>query len=148
MSGKSRLRCKLLILSFKLHCYAKSKISVFYSFSFLCLITQAQNRTVKGKVVAASNNAPLAGASITVKGKTTGALTANDGSFSLSVPTGPVVMVVSSIGYATLEKSVAADESEITITLAEAQGNLNEVVVTALGITRQAKTLVYATQTV
>ena len=57
-------------------------------------------------------------------------------------------MVVSSIGYATLEKSVAADESEITITLAEAQGNLNEVVVTALGITRQAKTLVYATQTV
>ncbi|HNP21515.1 MAG TPA: SusC/RagA family TonB-linked outer membrane protein [Panacibacter sp.] len=126
----------------------KVKFLYFIPFLFLCLITQAQNRTVKGKVVAASNNAPLAGASITVKGKTTGALTANDGSFSLSVPTGPVVMVVSSIGYATLEKSVAADESEITITLAEAQGNLNEVVVTALGITRQAKTLVYATQTV
>lgn len=114
----------------------------------LSVIVHAQTRTIKGKVVSAQDNKPVAGASILVKGKTTGTATGNDGSFSLNVPTGEVVLVISYIGYTQVEQAVDAATSDVTITLVESKGDLGEVVVTALGITRQSKTLVYATQTV
>ena len=112
------------------------------------LLVHAQTRTIKGKVVSAQDNKPVAGASILVKGKTTGTATGNDGSFSLNVPTGDVVLVISYIGYSQVEQAVDAGTSDVTITITESKGDLGEVVVTALGITRQAKSLVYATQTV
>jgi TonB-linked SusC/RagA family outer membrane protein len=121
---------------------------VFILFLFTCMVAHAQTRTVKGKVLNAQGNLPIAGASVLVKGKTNGTATANDGSFSINVPTGNVTLVVSYIGFATVEKSVEANLADITITLSEAKSDLGEVVVTALGISRQTKTLVYATQSV
>ncbi|MEP6844488.1 MAG: SusC/RagA family TonB-linked outer membrane protein [Panacibacter sp.] len=114
----------------------------------LSMLAHAQTRTIKGKVVSAQDNKPVSGASILVKGKTIGTATGNDGSFSLNVPTGDVVLVISYIGYTPVEQSVDAGTSEVTITITESKGDLGEVVVTALGISRQSKTLVYATQTV
>lgn len=107
----------------------------------------AQTRTLKGKVTAA-NGQPLAGASVLVKGTTKGVATEADGSFSISV-SGKAILVISSIGYSNTEISVDASQTEVpAVSLIEASSITNEVVVTALGITRQAKTLVYATQTV
>src|SRR5438552_3981166 len=108
----------------------------------------AQDRTITGKVVSAKDTVGLAGVSITVKGRTTGTSTASDGSFSIVAPPGRVLLQVSSVGFISKEQVVAANQNDIVIDLTEGSTELSEVVVTALGIQRQAKTLVYATQTV
>src|SRR5436190_5573532 len=115
---------------------------------FLRTLVFAQNRTITGKVVSAKDNVGLAGASVTVKGKTGGTSTAQDGSFSLAAPAGKVTLQVSSVGFITYDQVVTAEQNNVVINLAEGSQELSEVVVTALGIQRQAKTLVYATQTV
>ena len=108
----------------------------------------AQNRTITGKVLSTKDNAGLSGASVTVKGRTGGTSTGPDGSFSIVAPAGKVTLEVSSVGFATRDLVVAADQNNVVINLADASQELSEVVVTALGIQRQAKTLVYATQSV
>ena len=114
----------------------------------LCFAAHAQTRTVKGKVLSEKDNLPVSGASVFIKGKATGTTTGGDGSFSLSVPAGNVTLVISYIGFTSVEQLVEGNLSEITVSLAASSGDLGEVVVTALGISRKAKTLVYATQTV
>ncbi|HOA37425.1 MAG TPA: SusC/RagA family TonB-linked outer membrane protein, partial [Flavihumibacter sp.] len=66
----------------------------------------------------------------------------------ISAPAGKLTLLVSSVGYSNREISVGADQNNVSITLSPGNQQLNEVVVTALGITRQSKTLVYAAQTV
>jgi TonB-linked SusC/RagA family outer membrane protein len=108
----------------------------------------AQDRTITGKVLSTKDNVGLSGASVTVKGRTGGTSTGPDGSFSIVAPAGKVTLEVSSVGFTTRDLVVGADQNNIVINLVEASQELTEVVVTALGIQRQAKTLVYATQTV
>jgi len=108
----------------------------------------AQDRTITGKVLSTKDNVGLSGASVTVKGRTGGTSTGQDGSFSIVAPAGKVTLQVSSVGFTTRDLAVNADQNNIVINLVEASQELTEVVVTALGIQRQAKTLVYATQTV
>ena len=117
-------------------------------FLLLGFMVQAQTRSVKGTVVSAKDNQPVAGASVMVKGATAGTATDNAGSFSLNVPEGRVTLVISNIGFGIIERVVEPNVSTINVTLSESSGELGEVVVTALGITRQSKTLVYATQSV
>lgn len=101
-------------------------------------------RTVSGTVVDATGE-PLIGASILVKGTTTGAVTDIDGSFSLSVPEDGDVLVVSYTGYETRELPVG-DATIMEITLSEGVA-LDEVVVTGLGISKEKKTLGYGVTT-
>lgn len=115
----------------------------------LCFTASAQTRTISGKVVSVRDNQPVSGASIQIKGnKPTGTATGNDGSFSINAPGGRVTLVISSVGFVSVEKIVEANASSVTVELSGSQSELEGVVVTALGISRQAKTLVYATQTV
>ncbi len=114
----------------------------------ICVAVQAQTRSVKGKVVSAKDNLPVSGATVSVKGKSIGTTTGNDGAFSINVPSGSATLVISYIGFTSFEKLVDAGISDISVTLVPSTGELGEVVVTALGISRQTKTLVYATQTV
>ena len=115
---------------------------------FFVSFVHAQTRTITGRVLSGPDNQPLAGASVMVKGATAGTATDANGAFSLNVPQGPVTLVISSVGFSMLERLVDANTSTVNIALSESQGELGEVVVTALGITRKTKTLVYATQTV
>lgn len=121
-------------------------------FCVLLLLTgfmaNAQTRTVTGRILSNRDNQPIAGATVQVKNRTIGTTTANDGSFSLNVPAGNVTLVISNVGYNPVEKRVEANSSEIVVSLVQNNNQLGEVVVTALGIQRQAKTLVYATQTI
>jgi TonB-linked SusC/RagA family outer membrane protein len=119
-------------------------ISLLLSGTFLF----AQDRTIAGKVVSTKDNVGLAGVSITMKGRTTGSSTGLDGSFSIVVPAGKVTLQVSSVGFITKDQIVEANQNDIVIDLTESSQELGEVVVTALGIQRQRKSLVYATQTV
>jgi len=115
-------------------------------FVILSTFAQGQTRVINGKVV--SSEGPVLGASVLIKGKTTGTATGIDGTFSLTAPTGRVTLLVSSVGYLSIEQPVGENENNVNVTLTADKGGLSEVVVTALGISRQAKTLVYATQTV
>lgn len=108
----------------------------------------AQTRTITGKVAESANKAALSGITISVKGSRAGTSTASDGSFSLTVSTADVTLLASSVGYATKTIVVPAGQASVTIELNADASNLNEVVVTALGISRESKSLVYATQTV
>ncbi len=105
----------------------------------------AQNITVKGTVSDASNGEPLTGAAVVVKGNTTSyALTDLSGSFSLNVPSN-AVLVVSNMGYQTQEVNVNGMAS-FAIALEPDIEYLTEVVVTAMGISREKKALGYAVQ--
>lgn len=97
---------------------------------------------ITGKVLSIDGQ-PIPGVSITVKGSTRGTSTNAGGTFSIEANKGDV-LVFSYIGYTTQEVPVSS--STLSITLLAAERQLNEVVVTALGIQRQAKSLTYSTQ--
>ncbi|MEJ7682399.1 MAG: SusC/RagA family TonB-linked outer membrane protein [Segetibacter sp.] len=126
------------------------KLKKFFVVPLLLLgiIVNAQTRTVKGKVLSAQDNQPVSRASVLVKGKSSGTTTGNDGSFSLNVPAGNATLVISSVGFTQNEVAVANDETTVTVQLSPSSVQLNEVVVTALGVTKNKKTLNYSTQTV
>jgi TonB-linked SusC/RagA family outer membrane protein len=119
---------------------------LFFPFLFLfCITANAQTRTVKGKVTSSKDNQPVAGATISVKGSSVNTTSKEDGSFTLTLPSGGSKLYISSVGFAPKEATVDAS-GDITISLAEDAKQLGEVVITALGIQRNAKSLTYATQ--
>lgn len=110
----------------------------------------SQPRTITGKIVNEKDKSEIAGATVAVKGsKTQVVSSAVDGTFSIQVSSsGNVTLTISSIGFTSKDIVVSPGQSNVSIELSAAEQQLSEVVVTALGITRQAKTLVYAAQTV
>jgi len=85
--------------------FRKLKIAGFLLLLFLGFgfVSVAQDRTVTGTVTDADSQETLPGASITLKGTTTGTVTDIDGKFSLRVPQGETLLVISYIGYETME---------------------------------------------
>ncbi len=100
--------------------------------------------TFSGKVVD-ENSMPLPGASVVVKGSTTGVATDFDGNFEIQLPSANETLLVTYIGYLAKEFSTAG-QSTGTIILQPDSQQLDEVVVTALGIKREKKSLGYASQ--
>ena len=100
---------------------------------------------VTGKITDKNGN-PLSGVSVTVKGKNKGTSTNINGQFSIEAKKGEV-LIFSSIGYE-MQMVTVENENNFAIQLVEKNNQLNEVVVTALGIQRKAKSLTYSTQKV
>lgn len=114
---------------------------------FLALIVQitfAQQKTVSGTV--SDKTGSLPGVSILVKGQTTGTETNFDGKYSISVKAGDI-LVFSYLGYKTVEKTVGTSNT-IDVVMVEDANVLDEIVVTALGLSRDEKTLGYSAQKV
>jgi TonB-dependent SusC/RagA subfamily outer membrane receptor len=107
---------------------------------------EQQNFTIEGRVLDV-NNIGISGASITVKGLSSqGAFTNEEGYFKVQVPKGSI-LTISYIGFQSQEIEVL-NENRLTITLNEEISDLEEVVVTALGIRREEKALGYSVQKV
>jgi TonB-dependent SusC/RagA subfamily outer membrane receptor len=119
-----------------------SLLLIFLGVSFLAA---AQNTMIKGKVTNESGKG-IEGITVLIKGTTTGAATKADGSFSIEAPSA-ATLVFSGAEYTTQEVGLNGRTS-LNISLTGKENELNAVVVTALGISRQSKTLVYATQSV
>ena len=117
-------------------------------FALLCFTAaaMAQNVTVTGTITDAKDGAPVI-ASVIEQGTTNGAMADIDGNYSISVPEG-AVLEFSSIGYVTVTKTVTPGIGRIDVVMQQDMQELEEVVVTALGIKRQEKALSYNTQTV
>ena len=95
-----------------------------------------RKKTVKGTVTSSKDNLPVSGASVVVKGTTTGVTTDNSGAFSINVPTGRNTLVISYVGFADFEADIAS-KTTVAITLQERTSSLDEIVVT--GYTTQKK---------
>lgn len=109
-------------------------------------LTYAQQRQITGKVTSA-DGAPIPFATVQIKGTNTGTTADQEGNFKLTVSGASPVLVIRSVGYATLDYTVGAS-SAFTVKLTDEDKNLQEVVVTALGITRKKNELAYSAQTV
>ncbi len=115
--------------------------------AWLCFTgaAQAQTRVVTGKVTGAEDNQPIAGASVVLKstgpgGVPQGTTTDAGGAYRLSVPDGVTTLVFSYVGTATQEVAVG-NRTVIDVQLRADSRQLEEVVVTALGIQKSAKGL-------
>ena len=100
------------------------------------LSAQAQNRIIKGCITDANNKEPLMGATITLDGGKTGAVTDIDGNYTLTVPSGTKQITVSYIGY--IAKTVQLKGDVINITLDTNDRQIGEVVVVGYGTTRKS----------
>ena len=107
----------------------------------------AQNITVRGTVTDASNGEPITGAAVVVQGSATSyALTDVQGAFSINAPRNGV-LVVSNMGYKT--KSVEVNGmTVVNVALEPDTEYLDEVVVTAQGLTRKQKAIGYSAQVI
>ncbi|MCE7064981.1 SusC/RagA family TonB-linked outer membrane protein [Dyadobacter sp. CY326] len=103
----------------------------------------AQNRTVTGKVTDESTGEALPGVNILVKGTQLGTASDTEGTFKLEVPTGSATLVLSFIGFATIEVPVG-NARNIDVAMQPDSRQLSEVVVTALGVERTRNSLPYA----
>lgn len=101
-----------------------------------------RRRSVKGSVLD-ENGEPIIGATVTVKGSKLNAVTDLDGNFTIDAPEGST-LVVSYLGYKNRE--VSADSRNLKVSMSQNSELLNEVVVTALGIKKEAKALTYNVQ--
>jgi len=101
-------------------------------------------QTITGKVTS-NGGEPLPGVSVTVKGTANGTITDPEGKYSLSVPNLNSTIVVSFIGFTTQNVNING-RSIVDVELIEDAQQLNEVVVTALGIKRESKSIGYSAQ--
>jgi TonB-linked SusC/RagA family outer membrane protein len=116
-------------------------------FGVLFALSAQAQRTITGKVTNANNDEALPGVSVVISGTTKGAITDIDGIYSLQIPPGAINLSISSVGFTTKEVAIGTGNS-LDIALSEDTKNLNEVIVTAFGISRQKKGLSYAAQDV
>jgi TonB-linked SusC/RagA family outer membrane protein len=117
---------------------------IILSTNKLQLVSQSQPITVMG-VVHDANGEPMIGVNIKVKGTNNGTITDYDGNFRIQANAGDV-LEVSYIGYKSQELKLTKDSKSLRVVLAENTKALNEVVVTALGIKRESKSLTYNVQ--
>jgi len=123
----------------------KKVLMVFAFLTFLSLQMFAQ-RTVTGTVTGVDDGMGLPGVSVAVKGTALGTVTDINGKYSLEVPTEAKSLVFSFMGMKTQEVQITGDV--VNAALESEDQFIDDVIVTALGVTRQKKSLGYAVQEV
>jgi len=111
----------------------------------ICSLAMAQNIQVTGTVTDAADGQPLPGATILVQGERTAFVTDNDGNYAITCAS-DAALVFSYVGYVSVEVAVN-NRSVINVDM-RAANVLDEVIVTALGITRERKSIGAAIQDV
>ena len=126
----------------------RRKILIFRLLTFCLLLLSASAYAqveIKGQVKD-ETGAPLPGAVVSVKGSRKAISTGDNGAFTLSAPAG-ATLVITHVGFAPKE-IVATPGTDMSIVLMHVAGQLDEIVVTALGVKKSEKALSYAVSTV
>lgn len=131
-----RLRTKPRNVNLNLVKLMKKLLSVLFLLSFTLASVYAQDIQVKGTVVSGSDNEPLPGVNVVVKGTTNGGITDLDGNFTLSVPA-DATLSVTYIGFKSQEVAVKGQRS-LKIILQEDTETLDEVVVVGYGVQKKS----------
>lgn len=106
-----------------------------------------QGRTITGQVTSEDTPEGLPGVNVILQGTATGTVTDMNGNYSIDVPSDDAVLVFSSVGYLSEEIAIG-NQSVININMSPDITQLDEIVVTALGVKREQKALGYAVQEV
>lgn len=118
--------------------------------AILCLfssyIASAQDKVISGTVTSSEDATGLPGVSVSVKGTSKGTTTDGQGKFKITT-SASATLVFSFVGYENKEVKVG-NNTTIDVVLNSIASNLDEVVVTAFGVTKEKRTLGYATQQV
>ncbi|RZK89821.1 MAG: hypothetical protein EOO98_09595 [Pedobacter sp.] len=103
----------------------------------------SQNISIKGKVLDEDDNQPVIGITISDGNRKVLGTTNNDGNYSITIQKGTTVLF-NMLGYTTVSRTFTANENNAVIRLKSSSSQLNDVVVTALGIKREEKALGYS----
>ncbi|MEO8110843.1 MAG: SusC/RagA family TonB-linked outer membrane protein [Ginsengibacter sp.] len=121
---------------------------MLFSIMLFCLMsmnTYGQGVKVKGTVTSASDGTPISGVSVTVQNTKIGTATDEKGNYSLDVPKGNSILVFSYTGNTTYTEGVR-NRSVLNVRMELSDNQLSEVVITALGISKEKRTVGYSTQ--
>ena len=122
------------------------KLLLLLCVGIMCLSPDlmAQQRTVNGRVTDASDGTPLANVTVQEKGTANATQTDLQGLYSINVSPG-ATLIFRSVGFNTVERAIGTT-SAIDVSLIASTSDIGEVVVTAMGIQRQERSLGYASQ--
>ncbi len=110
-----------------------------------CTALMAQTVTIKGTVTSADDGLPIPSAGVTVRGTTVGTLTGADGTYTVVAPANASQLLFTFVGMKPVTEEIGG-RSTINVVMVTDMLGLEEVVVTALGISREKKALGYAVQ--
>ena len=123
------------------------KYKILLLFQLFSVLIYAQDRTITGTITS-TDGGPLPGATVLEKGTGNGTSSDFDGKYQITVPqSGDVILEISFVGFEDQNITVGSSNT-IDVVLIEAANAFEEVVVTALGIERESKSLVYSRQAV
>lgn len=147
MKNRSKFSFVLMLMGCVLtDAYAKTGAGNIYSNGAMWSAARTEEHTVKG-VITDEKGEPLIGVSVAVPGSTQGTVTDIDGNYTITLPSGVTQLMYSYIGYKP-QTVLIENKTVLNIVLKEDTQLLDEVVVTAMGIERESKSLTYATQTI
>ncbi len=125
----------------------KIALLTFFAVMLLGMQSVFAQKQISGKVTSSTDGSALPGVTVSVKGTTTATYSDVNGKYTLSVPATATTLVFTFIGMKTQEVEIG-NLSTIDVKLESNATNLEGVVVTALGINREKKSLGYSTQEV
>ena len=113
-------------------------------FTFISTINiEAQEKSISGTVTSNSDGTTLPGVSVVVQGTTRGTETDFDGKYTIKASVGDILSF-SYLGMKTKQVTVIGNTNTLNVALEEDASQLDEIVVTALGIKKSRKSLTYA----
>jgi len=122
----------------------KQRLLCFFMLGMLLIgSAYAQDRRISGRVTSATDGAPISGVSVLTVGGNAATQTDDLGTFSINIPASVTQLEFRFLGYTTARVDVGS-QTMVDVQLTEDASALDEVVVTAMGITRQEKTLGYS----
>ncbi len=125
----------------------KKLLQSLFILLFVATTAMAQDRTITGTVTSQGDNLPIPGVSVKIGGTQLGTVTGSDGKFSLRVPATAKELQFSYLSFVT-QTRVIGSATVINVALVPDETVLNEVVITGLGGTREARSIGYAATTV
>lgn len=124
----------------------RERLTMIFVQLFLCIGMALAQSVVTGTVVSKDDGEPVIGATVRIVGTQTGTVTDVNGKFSITMPRGNNKLRISSVGM--IPQEVITRGGQVLVQLASESSNIDEVVVTAQGISRKEKSLGYSTQKV
>lgn len=118
------------------------------AFVMSAMYVTAQTRQITGTVLSAEDNSPIIGATVIIAGTSNGDITNENGNYTIKNANGAVTISVQFLGYKEATARVPANATKHDFLLSQDAINIDEVVVTGLGLTRAKKALGYSVQQV
>jgi len=127
--------------------YVILRLTGIFLMLLVSVVIFGQQRIITGTVISSASGLPLSGVNVIVQYSTTGAITNTEGNFTLEIPAGDVSLEFSFVGYISQVIKVGIS-TVIDVSLEPSLTEIDEVVITSLGLAREKKRITYSAQNV